>query len=75
MEMAIPPSDIKFALNPTIFITINVTNSESGKASNTTKLPRILLNNKYNMMRTRRAPSIRALFTVLTLAFTISLLS
>ncbi len=75
MEMASPPRDIRFALIPASFMTMNVASSDSGNAMRTTILPRILFSSRYSTIRTRMEPSISALFTVLTLAFTISLLS
>ena len=37
IEIANPPRDIRLALNPTIFMTMNVDSRERGRAINTTK--------------------------------------
>jgi len=72
MDMARPAKDIRLASRPMAFMTMNVRNSDRGRASRMISAPRMFLRNKYRIMTTSRAPSRKARVTVFTLLWTIS---
>jgi len=70
MEIARPPSDIRFAFNPMSRITRNVRSADSGSDRMTTIAPRTLHRNSVRTIATRTAPSPRARSTVFVLWLT-----
>ena len=70
IEMASPPSDIRFASSPANRMMMNVTSADSGSARMTTSAPRTLHRNRARTISTRADPSASALSTVAVLSFT-----
>ncbi len=72
MEMARPPSDMRFASMPATRSTVKVSRIDSGSARITTNAPRALRSRRSNTARTRMQPAPSASSTVRVLASTTS---
>jgi hypothetical protein len=70
IEIARPPSDIRFAFNPVQRMMMNVRSPDSGRARITTSAPLTLQRKRARITRTRTDPSASAFSTVLVLAST-----
>ena len=64
MQMASPPSEMRLAVRPALFMTVKVSRAESGRARMTTNAPRTLLRKRKRMMTTRMDPTRSAPVTV-----------
>ncbi len=71
IEMARPPSDIRFASMRATLRTVNVSRMESGSATMTTNAPRALRSSSSSTMTTSTDPSANAFRTVRVEASTI----
>ena len=60
MEMASPPSEIRFAVRPVAFMTPKTVNAASGSIRITTRAPRTLRRKRYSTTKMNRVPSTRA---------------